>query len=206
MSASKTDPSILLVHGGFVDGSGWQPVYSLLRKQGLNVAIVQNPTITLADDVAFTKRLIAAQPGKVILVGHSYGGVVITEAGNDPRVAGLVYITAFAPDATKLIVQTTASSSWNDVIASANPATPNAFSTNGGGVVASARCRRRRSVAAMARSFDDALLLVIACASGLVRAGGGDDTVSPLSEDSVDRSSPGGGSADGCPARGAWPR
>ena len=105
MSASKTDPSILLVHGGFVDGSGWQPVYSLLRKQGLNVAIVQNPTITLADDVAFTKRLIAAQPGKVILVGHSYGGVVITEAGNDPRVAGLVYITAFAPDAGESVAE-----------------------------------------------------------------------------------------------------
>ncbi len=98
MSAIKTDPSILLVHGGFVDGSGWQQVYSMLRVQGLNVSIVQNPTTSLVDDVAFTKRLIAAQPGKVILVGHSYGGVVVTEAGNDPRVAGLVYITAFAPD------------------------------------------------------------------------------------------------------------
>ncbi len=94
----STSPSILLVHGGFVDGSGWQPVYTMLREQGLAVSVVQNPTTSLADDVAFTRRLIAAQPGKVILVGHSYGGAVITEAGNDPRVAGLVYITAFAPD------------------------------------------------------------------------------------------------------------
>ena len=98
MSATKTDPSILLIHGGFVDGSGWQQVYTLLRANGLDVSVVQNPTTSLADDVAVTKRLIAAQPGKVILVGHSYGGVVVTEAGNDPRVAGLVYITAFAPD------------------------------------------------------------------------------------------------------------
>ena len=98
MSTTRTDPAILLIHGGFVDGSGWQQVYSMLRAQGLNVSIVQNPTASLVDDVAFTKRLIAAQPGKVLLVGHSYGGVVVTEAGNDPRVAGLVYITAFAPD------------------------------------------------------------------------------------------------------------
>lgn len=98
MSATKTDPRILLVHGGFVDGSGWQQVFTMLRSRGFDVAVVQNPTTSLADDVAFTRRLIDAQPGKVILVGHSYGGVVITEAGNDPRVAGLVYITAFAPD------------------------------------------------------------------------------------------------------------
>ena len=98
MSTIKANPSILLIHGGFVDGSGWQQVYAMLRAQGLEVSIVQNPTASLAEDVAFTKRLIAAQSGKVILVGHSYGGVVITEAGNDPRVAGLVYITAFAPD------------------------------------------------------------------------------------------------------------
>src|SRR6201991_1613934 len=90
--------NIVLVHGGFVDGSGWEGVHNILRNQGYNVAVVQNPTISLEDDVAVTKRAIAAQGGPVILVGHSYGGVVITEAGNDPNVAALVYITAFAPD------------------------------------------------------------------------------------------------------------
>src|SRR5436190_20187916 len=90
--------NIVLVHGGFVDGSGWESVYSLLKKDGYNVAIVQNPTISLADDVAVTKRVIDEQDGPVILVGHSYGGAVITEAGTDPKVVGLVYITAFAPD------------------------------------------------------------------------------------------------------------
>jgi pimeloyl-ACP methyl ester carboxylesterase len=90
--------SIVLVHGGFVDGSGWEDVYRILSKDGYRVSIVQNPTTTLADDVAATKRVIAEQKGPVILVGHSYGGVVITEAGNDPGVAGLVYIAAFAPD------------------------------------------------------------------------------------------------------------
>ena len=99
---SQTTPTgvknVVLVHGGFVDGSGWEGVYKTLRKDGYTVAIVQNPTISLADDVAATKRIIARQDGPVILVGHSYGGVVITEAGNDPKVAGLVYIAAFAPD------------------------------------------------------------------------------------------------------------
>ncbi len=95
---STARPTIVLVHGGFVDGSGWAGVYELLRKDGYNVAIVQNPTISLAGDVAATKSVIDAQPGQVILVGHSYGGAVITEAGNDPKVAGLVYIAAFAPD------------------------------------------------------------------------------------------------------------
>jgi pimeloyl-ACP methyl ester carboxylesterase len=90
--------TVVLIHGGFVDGSGWEGVYNILKKDGYNVAIVQNPTISLADDVAFTKRVIAAQPGKTLLVGHSYGGVVITEAGTDPNVAGLVYVAAFAPD------------------------------------------------------------------------------------------------------------
>jgi len=90
--------NVVLVHGGFVDGSGWQGVYEALRKDGYVVSIVQNPTTSLADDVAVTKRTLAAQDGPVILVGHSYGGVVITEAGNDPKVAGLVYIAAFAPD------------------------------------------------------------------------------------------------------------
>ena len=90
--------NVVLVHGGFVDGSGWEGVYKILTKDGYTVSIVQNPTISLVDDVAATKRIVAAQNGPVILVGHSYGGVVITEAGNDPKVAGLVYITAFAPD------------------------------------------------------------------------------------------------------------
>jgi pimeloyl-ACP methyl ester carboxylesterase len=90
--------NVVLVHGGFVDGSGWEAVYNALKKDGYTVAIVQNATTSLADDVATTKRAIAAQNGPVILVGHSYGGAVITEAGNDPKVAGLVYISAFAPD------------------------------------------------------------------------------------------------------------
>src|SRR5882762_10855423 len=90
--------NIVLVHGGFVDGSGWEGVYKILKKDGYNVSIVQNPTISLEDDVAATKRILAAQDGPVILVGHSYGGAVITKAGNDPKVAGLVYIAAFAPD------------------------------------------------------------------------------------------------------------
>jgi pimeloyl-ACP methyl ester carboxylesterase len=90
--------NIVLVHGAFVDGSGWEGVYKILKKDGYSVSIVQNPTISLADDVAATKRIIDLQNGPVVLVGHSYGGVVITEAGNDPKVAGLVYITAFAPD------------------------------------------------------------------------------------------------------------
>ena len=90
--------NIVIVHGGLVDGSGWEGVYNILKKDGYTVAIVQIPTISLADDVAFTKRAIAAQNGPVILVGHSYGGAVITEAGNDPKVAGLVYIAAFALD------------------------------------------------------------------------------------------------------------
>src|SRR3979490_2831125 len=96
--ASAAAPSVVLVHGGFVDGSGWEAVYEILRKDGYVVSIVQNPTTSLADDVAATKRVLATQSGPVILVGHSYGGAVITEAGNDPKVAGLVYITAFAPD------------------------------------------------------------------------------------------------------------
>jgi pimeloyl-ACP methyl ester carboxylesterase len=91
-------PSIVLVHGGFVDGSGWEGVYNILKKDGYSVGVVQNATKSHADDVATTKQVIAAQKDPVILVGHSYGGAVITEAGNDPKVIGLVYITAFAPD------------------------------------------------------------------------------------------------------------
>jgi pimeloyl-ACP methyl ester carboxylesterase len=90
--------NIVLVHGGFVDGSGWQPVHKILTGEGFNVRIVQNPTLSLADDVAVTKRVIASVDGPVILVGHSYGGAVVSEAGTDPKVKGLVYIAAFAPD------------------------------------------------------------------------------------------------------------
>ena len=91
--------NVVLVHGGFVDGSGWQGVYQALTKSGHTVTVVQNPTLSLADDVAVTKRAIAAQEGPVVLVGHSYGGAVVTEAGTDPKVAAVVYIAAFAPDA-----------------------------------------------------------------------------------------------------------
>ena len=96
--ASTALATIVLVHGGFVDGAGWEGVYRALQKDGYQVSIVQNPTTSLADDVAATRRVIAAQPGPVVLVGHSYGGVVITEAGNDPKVKSLVYVAAFAPD------------------------------------------------------------------------------------------------------------
>src|SRR5262245_39974352 len=101
MSQAKANggiKNVVLVHGGFVDGSGWQGVYDSLKKDGYTVSIVQNPTISLADDVAVTKRVLAAQDGPAILVGHSYGGVVVTEAGHDSKVAGLVYVAAFAPD------------------------------------------------------------------------------------------------------------
>ncbi len=91
--------NVVLVHGGFVDGSGWQGVHAELRNRGYDVTVVQNPTTSLTDDVAVTKRALAAQDGPAILVGHSYGGVVVTEAGNDPKVAALVYVAAFAPDA-----------------------------------------------------------------------------------------------------------
>ena len=97
-TATSDAKNIALVHGGFVDGSGWEAVYRSLRNDGLTVSIVQNSTDSLADDVLATRRVVAAHNGPVILVGHSYGGVVITEAGNDPRVVGLVYIAAFAPD------------------------------------------------------------------------------------------------------------
>jgi pimeloyl-ACP methyl ester carboxylesterase len=90
--------TIVLVHGGFVDGAGWERVYQILKKDGYDVRIVQNPTTSLADDVAATKQIIAQAKGPVVLVGHSYGGAVITEAGNDPKVSKLVYITAFALD------------------------------------------------------------------------------------------------------------
>ena len=97
-SNQQNSKAIVLVHGGFVDGSGWAGVHGILKKKGYNVLIVQNPTKSLADDVAVTKFAIESLNSDVVLVGHSYGGVVITEAGNHPKVTDLVYITAFAPD------------------------------------------------------------------------------------------------------------
>jgi len=91
--------NIVLVHGAWADGSSWAKVIPILEKKGFHVAAVQNPLTSFADDVAATKRVIDAQDGPVLLVGHSYGGAIITEAGNDPKVVGLVYVAAFAPDA-----------------------------------------------------------------------------------------------------------
>ena len=103
MEAGSEAGTVVLVHGGFVDGSGWQGVHSLLRKDGYSVSIVQNPTLSLEGDVAATKRVVDAQDEPVTLVGHSYGGAVITEAGNDPNVAALVYVAAFAPDKSESV-------------------------------------------------------------------------------------------------------
>jgi pimeloyl-ACP methyl ester carboxylesterase len=96
--SNSDSPTVVLVHDGFVDGSGWQGVYDQLKKDGHRVSVVQNPTLSLADDMAVTKRAIEEASGPVILVGHSYGGAVVTEAGTHPKVAALVYIAAFAPD------------------------------------------------------------------------------------------------------------
>jgi pimeloyl-ACP methyl ester carboxylesterase len=96
--ASDSPASVVLVHGGFVDGAGWEGVFNILQGDGYRVSVVQNPTTSLDDDVGATRRVLAAQPGPVVLVGHSYGGAVITEAGNDPKVKGLVYIAGFVPD------------------------------------------------------------------------------------------------------------
>jgi len=90
--------NVVLVHGGFVDGSGWQGVYESLSRDGFRVAVVQNPTLSLEGDAQATRQIIDAQDGPVVLVGHSYGGAVITEAGTHPNVAALVYVCAFAPD------------------------------------------------------------------------------------------------------------
>ena len=98
MGTDAAAGTVVLVHGGFVDGSGWRDVYDQLKKDGYNVAVVQNPTLSLEGDAAATKRIIDAQSEPVILVGHSYGGAVITEAGTHPNVAALVYIAGFVPD------------------------------------------------------------------------------------------------------------
>ena len=97
-TATPKKASVILVHGAFVDGSGWKGVYNILKRDGYDVTVVQNSTTLLADDVAATRRAIEATNGPVVLVGHSYGGAVITEAGMDPKVASLVYVAAFAPD------------------------------------------------------------------------------------------------------------
>jgi pimeloyl-ACP methyl ester carboxylesterase len=98
MSSESAARNVVLVHGGFVDGSGWQAVHDLLARDGYRVAVVQNPTLSLEDDAAATRRVIDSLDGPVVLVGHSYGGAVITEAGLHEKVAALVYIAAFAPD------------------------------------------------------------------------------------------------------------
>jgi pimeloyl-ACP methyl ester carboxylesterase len=103
--AAEKPVSIVLVHGAFVDASGWRPVYDLLEKKGFEVLIVQNPTITLEGDATAAREVIALAKHPVILVGHSYGGAVITEAGADPKVKGLVYLAAFAPDAGESVLQ-----------------------------------------------------------------------------------------------------
>ena len=107
--------NIVLVHGGFADGSGWEGVYNILKRDGHHVSVVQNPTSTLADDVAVTKLTLDALDGPALLVGHSYGGAVITEVGNHPKVVGLVYIAAFVPSDGESV---------NTLIANPAPGTP----------------------------------------------------------------------------------
>jgi pimeloyl-ACP methyl ester carboxylesterase len=107
--------NVVLVHGGFVDASGWAAVYRQLRSQGFKVSVVQNPTTSLAEDVRVVRRALAKLDGPAVLVGHSYGGVVITESGTDPNVAALVYIAAFAPDAGESV---------NSLIANPPPGAP----------------------------------------------------------------------------------
>jgi pimeloyl-ACP methyl ester carboxylesterase len=111
--------NVVLVHGAWADGSGWEGVYRSLRKEDFSVSIVQNPTISLADDVEATRRVLATQDGPVILVGHSYGGAVITEVGNDSKVVALVYIAGWVPDKGESI-----SSLIDNLLKDAPPGTP----------------------------------------------------------------------------------
>src|SRR6266849_5561512 len=98
MNKGSAGIDVVLVHGGFVDGSGWEKTYDILKQDGYHVSVVQNPTLSLAGDAAATREVIDARDGQVVLVGHSYGGAVITEAGTEAKVGALVYIAAFAPD------------------------------------------------------------------------------------------------------------
>jgi pimeloyl-ACP methyl ester carboxylesterase len=115
MTTASPVKNVVLVHGGFVDGSGWQGVYNVLKQDGYHVSVVQNPTQSLDGDVAATREIIGQQDGPAVLVGHSYGGAVVTEAGTDPKVAALVYIAAFAPDAGESV---------NTLIADTPPGAP----------------------------------------------------------------------------------
>jgi pimeloyl-ACP methyl ester carboxylesterase len=111
--------NVVLVHGAWADGSGWEGVYKSLRKENFSVSVVQNPTISLTDDVQATRRVLATQNGPVILVGHSYGGAVITEVGNDPKVVALVYIAGWVPDKGESV-----SSLIKDLIENGPPGAP----------------------------------------------------------------------------------
>ena len=116
---AQTVRNVVLVHGAFADGSGWKAVYTILTKKGYNVTVVQNPLTSLEDDVAATRTAIDRLDGPCILVGHSWGGTVITEAGNDPKVAALVYVAAFQPDkgeSTLQLLQTAPSAPENGVL------------------------------------------------------------------------------------------
>jgi pimeloyl-ACP methyl ester carboxylesterase len=119
VTAESDAMSIVLVHGAWADGAGWEGVYRSLRKKRFSVSVVQNPTISLADDVQATRRVLATQKSPVILVGHSYGGAVITEAGNDPTVVGLVYIAGWIPDKGESV-----SSLIEDLISGGPPGAP----------------------------------------------------------------------------------
>lgn len=119
-----TSPTILLVHGGFVDGSGWEGVYRALKANGLKALVVQNPTESLDGDVAATRAMIDSVDGPVILVGHSYGGVVVTEAGNHANVVGLVYVAAFAPDVGESVAALIANPAPGTPVPPIRPANP----------------------------------------------------------------------------------
>jgi pimeloyl-ACP methyl ester carboxylesterase len=106
--------NIVLVHGAFADGSSWSKVIPLLQEMGYHAVAVQNPMTSLADEVAFTKRIIALQDGPVVWVGHSWGGAVITQAGDDPKVLGLVYVTAYAPDVGQSANDASAPFGWTE--------------------------------------------------------------------------------------------
>jgi pimeloyl-ACP methyl ester carboxylesterase len=143
--SNNGEVSVVLVHGAFVDGAGWESVYKSLKKDGYDVSVVQNSTLSLEEDVAATKLAIAAQKHDVLLVGHSYGGAVITEAGNDPKVVGLVYLAAFAPDKGESVQKL-----W-EILPPDAPSAPNLPPQDGwglkavGGVISEAAWRKKPS-------------------------------------------------------------